>query len=48
MLVLGQNALFPAFFAPQPHGESNNPKSDKHPEAFQSDCSVEGEEDYLA
>ena len=46
MLALGQNALFPCVFAPQEQGESDNPQSDEHPEAFQSDCSVEGEEDH--
>ena len=34
------------FFAPQEQGESDNPQSDEHPEAFQSDCSVKGEEDH--
>ena len=46
VLVLGQNALLPCVFAPQEQGESNNPQSDEHPEAFQSDCSVEGEKDH--
>ena len=34
------------FFAPQEQGESDNPQSDEHPEAFQFDCSVEGAEDH--
>ena len=42
----GRMHCFLVFFAPQEQGESKNPQSDEHPEAFQSDCSVEGEEDH--
>ena len=42
----GRMHSFLVFFAPQEQGESDNPQSDEHPEAFQSDCSVKGEEDH--
>ena len=40
--------FFLAFFAPEEQGKRDNPQSDEHPEAFRSDCSVEGEEDHLS